>query len=472
MKKLVSFVLAMMMVCTLCTVAFADDPYTYFEGEDAELFHIANVDCATLDDDTNAIHMQYLAQHFVPAESDLSGIRLRLIYGDGIGVMHFELRKGGANGEALFTKDVEFAAQGNRKAWYDFDFGETVTVTPGEKYALSFWLVSKTSTSFCIAVGSFECKEGLDLWRYKRFETDYSGKRFEAENVTLKTTGYTIGFELLTPVKTAAMAVETMISALPSKITLAHEEDIAACVAAYDALSDDSKALVTNLDKLDAALAALEAAKEQAAKDSEEATKVEAQINALPDADAITLADETAVLEAKTAFDGLTAAQKALVSQDAKNKLDAAMSVVQMVLDTKEAEKVEALLSALPTPTDVTLDDIEAILDAATALDALTDAQKALVDPVLVEKLSQISAVMEEWDRYNMGDVNADGKVDAKDALIALKITVNKVTPAYIEGVVADVDQNGKVDAKDALEMLKFAVDKPSVLDEYYTPVM
>lgn len=467
MKKFISLVLAVMMVCTLFTVALAEDPYTSCEGEDVELFHIANVDCATLDDDTNAIHMQYLAQHFVPAEASLSGIRLRLLYGDGKGVMHFELREGGANGKAVFTKDLEFAAQGNVKAWYTFDFGETVTVTPGAKYALSFWLTSKTTGSFCIAVGSYDCREGLDLWRYKRFETDYSGKRFEAENVTLKKTGYTIGFELLTPDKMAAMEVDAMISALPSKITLSHEEAIVNCVTAYGALSEGAKGLVTKLDKLNAAMEALDVLKQQQEENQRLIEDWELQLRAM-DPETVTASDEPTVRSLRNEYNGFTKEQKALITSEAIEKLEALEQAVDAVL----AGEVEAMIEALPTPTDITFDHVEAILTASLAYEGLTDAQKALVSADAVEKMNQIAAVMEDWGRYKMGDVDADGEVTAKDALVALKVAVQKETLNYIQFMVADIDASDKVDAKDALEMLKFAVEKPSLLDEFYTEVL
>ncbi len=470
MKKIISLLLAMMMVCSLVTVAFADDPFTSFVGEDVELFHIANLSCQTMDDDPNAIHTQYLAQHFVPAEEVLSGVKLRLLFGDGTAVMHFEIREGDANGEAIFTKDVEFTAQGNVKAWYTFDFGETVTVTPGQKYAVTFWLASKSTTSFCIAVGSYECNEGLDLWRHKRFETDYSGTRFEPADLPLKITNYTVGFEILTPAKMAAEEVDRMITALPAKITVKDEETVNGVVAAYEALSDEAKACVMNLDKLNASVDALAAAKEQYAKDLEEVAKVEELILNLPDPAFVIEADAEAVADVQGTYNALTKDQKALVAPQAVEKLNGVVAALKVFLDNKAVAEVEDMISALPTPTDITLGDMGDILAAEEAYNNLTQDQKALVNQELAEKLAQTLAEMNTWGEYTMGDVNKDGKVDAKDALIALKISVNKITPLYIETIVADADANGKVDAKDALEMLKFSVDKPSVLDQYYMP--
>ncbi len=63
-----------------------------------------------------------------------------------------------------------------------------------------------------------------------------------------------------------------------------------------------------------------------------------------------------------------------------------------------------------------------------------------------------------------IGDVNGDTKIDAKDALVALKIAVNKYEATEDELVIADVNKDNEVNAKDALEMLKYAVGKPSCI--------
>lgn len=59
---------------------------------------------------------------------------------------------------------------------------------------------------------------------------------------------------------------------------------------------------------------------------------------------------------------------------------------------------------------------------------------------------------------YTLGDVNADGDIDAKDALRVLNISVGTITPAGAELQAADVNRDGEVDAKDALRILNYAV--------------
>ena len=63
-----------------------------------------------------------------------------------------------------------------------------------------------------------------------------------------------------------------------------------------------------------------------------------------------------------------------------------------------------------------------------------------------------------------LGDVNGDTKIDAKDALLVLRIAVNKYQANEEEMIAADCNKDEKTDAKDALEILKYAVGKPSCL--------
>ena len=61
-----------------------------------------------------------------------------------------------------------------------------------------------------------------------------------------------------------------------------------------------------------------------------------------------------------------------------------------------------------------------------------------------------------------LGDPNGDEKVDAKDALVVLRIAVGKLVADDDVKVASDVNKDEKIDAKDALEILKKAVDKPA----------
>ena len=84
---------------------------------------------------------------------------------------------------------------------------------------------------------------------------------------------------------------------------------------------------------------------------------------------------------------------------------------------------------------------------------------------------------------FTPGDVNHDGKMDAKDAVLVLRISVSKpvyTMSQYTGGKncpsfwVMDVNGDGAIQAKDALEILKYSVMK---IDGFarqpvlYTPV-
>ena len=71
-------------------------------------------------------------------------------------------------------------------------------------------------------------------------------------------------------------------------------------------------------------------------------------------------------------------------------------------------------------------------------------------------------------DNTPYGDLNGDTKIDAKDALAVLKISVGKWDADDETKTIADVNEDQKADAKDALEILKYAVQKPSALDKFY----
>lgn len=63
-----------------------------------------------------------------------------------------------------------------------------------------------------------------------------------------------------------------------------------------------------------------------------------------------------------------------------------------------------------------------------------------------------------------LGDINSDDVINAKDALLALRIAVSKYEATEEELIAADVNKDEVINAKDALEMLKFAVGKPSCI--------
>ena len=129
------------------------------------------------------------------------------------------------------------------------------------------------------------------------------------------------------PDQEAADAVLVLFDALPAAdaVTVDNKAAIEAARAAYNALTDDQKALVTpeDLAKLTAAEEALAAA-EKAAADQVAADAVVVLFDALPAADAVTLDNKAAIEAARAAYDALTDDQKALVAPEDLSKLTAA----------------------------------------------------------------------------------------------------------------------------------------------------
>ena len=184
---------------------------------------------------------------------------------------------------------------------------------------------------------------------------------------------------------TAAKAVSDKISELPSKDAVKKDDKTAidAAKAAFDALTDDQKAKVSDADKqkLNDAVAAIEAAEQKEADDTAAAQNVTDIINALPASTSVTINDKNAIEAARTAYDNLTDDQKAKVPADKLKKLTDAE-------DALKAAEASDKINALPAADDVTTSDKAAIEAARTAYDALTDAQKAYVPADTLKKLT------------------------------------------------------------------------------------
>ncbi|MBR2203514.1 MAG: PCMD domain-containing protein, partial [Prevotella sp.] len=199
--------------------------------------------------------------------------------------------------------------------------------------------------------------------------------------------------------KAAADAAVDKINAIGTvEYTDASKQKIDAARAAYDALTDDQKALVST-DKLtvltdaEAAYAQLkQQAEDQAEKEKQDKAAADAavdKINAIGTVD-YTDASKQKIDAARAAYDALTDDQKALVSADKLTVLtDAETAYAQLkqqAEDQAEKEKQDKAaadaaiekINAIGTVeyTDASKQKID---DARAAYDALTDDQKALV---------------------------------------------------------------------------------------------
>ena len=151
-------------------------------------------------------------------------------------------------------------------------------------------------------------------------------------------------------------------------VTLESEDAIKEARTAYDALTDAQKELVSNKDVL-----------EKAEKDLVDLKAADQVSKNITNIGTVTLESEDVIKEARTAYDALTDAQKKLVSnKDVLEKAESTLKELQdaKAADVKAAEEVTNKISAIG---DVTLESEDAIKEARTAYDALTDAQKELV---------------------------------------------------------------------------------------------
>ncbi len=166
--------------------------------------------------------------------------------------------------------------------------------------------------------------------------------------------------------------VKDLIAAIGTVVyTSECKEKIDAARAAYNALTEAQKALVTNLDTLTKAEADY-----AALVDEHEASVVEALIGNIGTVEYTTECKQK-IDAARAAYNALTEAQKALV--DNLSTLTTAESTYAHLIDEYKASEVEALIENIGTVEYTT--ECKAKIDAAReAYDALTEGQKALVD--------------------------------------------------------------------------------------------
>ena len=209
---------------------------------------------------------------------------------------------------------------------------------------------------------------------------------------------------------------------------------------AYDALTDDQKALVSNLEVLTTAkqtYETLKAAAEKLAADKAKADDVIAKINAIGNVE-YTDACKGKMDDASTAYNALTADQKAFVTNlealtTAKQTYEELKAAAEKLADDKvKADAVIAKISAIGKVkyTDVCKKKID---NASTAYEALTDDQKALVT-----NLDVLTMARQTYEELKAAaEKLADDKVKA-DAVIARINAIGNVE--YTEACKGKID--------------------------------
>ncbi len=244
-----------------------------------------------------------------------------------------------------------------------------------------------------------------------------------------------------TPDRIAAMEAIAKINAIGTvEFTAACKAKIDAAQAAYDALTNEQKALVTNAQTLADAVARyneLKAAADQAAADTEAVNAVIEKINAIGTVE-YTDESKAKIDAAQAAYDALTEAQKALVS-NAQTLADAVARYNALKAEADRAAADRAAANAVIEKINVIgtvdyTDESKAKIDAAqAAYDALTDAQKALVSNV--QKLTDAVA------RYNALKAEADRAAADRAAANAVIEKINAIgTVEYTDACKAKID--------------------------------
>ena len=242
----------------------------------------------------------------------------------------------------------------------------------------------------------------------------------------------------------AAQEVTDLIEALPAvkDLTLEDKNDVVAARTAYGSLTDDQKDYVTA-----ETIGTLVLAEEQIAKLLEAAAVDELikEIEALPDAENVTLENETAIANALAHYNALSEEQQADLedrSSESLTKLNAVIDRLNVLkeeaADQKAVDEVNEKLNALPAAEDILFADETEVTEARNAYESLEDIKEGLKDRVSAEALAKLTAAEDRLDALQEG-------VDHVAELI-------EALPAVDDLTVADADQVQEArDAYDAL---------------------
>ena len=204
----------------------------------------------------------------------------------------------------------------------------------------------------------------------------------------------------------AADEVKALITAIGDvTYTTESKGKIDEAKAAYDALSEEQKALVTNytvLTTADSTYTTLKA-------DNDAADEVKALVAAIGDV-AYSTESKAKIDAAREAYDALTADQKALVTN-----YETLTSAEGSYTDLKVAKEAEDAINALPASENIAVTDKTAVAAAQAKYDALTPAQKEIVSAEVVAKLAAANNMVAVQEVVvSIGDIDASNPDGAK----------------------------------------------------------
>ena len=218
--------------------------------------------------------------------------------------------------------------------------------------------------------------------------------------------------------RAAAEAVEERIDAI-GEVTLESKAKIDAARAAYNALTDEQKALVGNLAVLEAAEKKYKELTESAGKEEVDRAAAKGVDDLIDAIGAVSLSSESDIQAARAAYDALTDEQKALVTKtDALKAAEAKLASLKA--DKAAAKAVDNLIGAIG---EVTKESEAAIKAARAAYDFLTETQK--------QQVTKLPALIEaEWKwelLYGDSQKDDDGKLHVTMRLIGAELASKDV---------------------------------------------
>ena len=211
----------------------------------------------------------------------------------------------------------------------------------------------------------------------------------------------------------AADDVDELIDAIGDvEFTEESKALIDAARSGYDALNEDQKPLVDNLEVLEAA----EEAWQKLVDDHAAANAVDALIDAIDDVE-FTPESKALIDAARSGYDALTDDQKPLVE-----KLDVLLAAeeayAKLLADHQAADAVTELIEKIGKVTYT--DESKELIDAArSGYDALTEDQKALIDPEVFEELKEAEELYKLYD----DNAHAEAVRDLIDAIGTVEYT-------------------------------------------------
>ena len=212
------------------------------------------------------------------------------------------------------------------------------------------------------------------------------------------------------------------------EVTLDSEAAIQEARTAYEALPKEVKARVSNYNTLTEAEASLQNLKDE----------ITAVMNKIDAIGTVTLDSETAIQEARMAYNKLSDAQKARVTNLA-TLTTAEQTLEKLKGDAKAVADTEAAISNIGTP--VTLDSEENIAKARASYDALSDENKAKVSNYATLTAAEAALAQLKADLAVAADMDqkiaAIGTVtlDSKKAITEARDAYDKLTDAQKQQV-------------------------------------